>query len=82
MKGVEQIFMRKLYEYISVEQKKEVVKQLKQSLEQLNDELSKNEKVLSPFVNELLLDAKDKWTLEIEELELELEMKNHDKKHP
>ncbi|MEG6574598.1 MAG: hypothetical protein C6P37_05010 [Caldibacillus debilis] len=72
--------MRKLYEYISVEQKKEVVKQLKQSLEQLNDELSKNEKVLSPFVNELLLDAKDKWTLEIEELELE--MKNHDKKHP
>jgi len=74
--------MRKLYEYISVEQKKEVVKQLKQSLEQLNDELSKNEKVLSPFVNELLLDAKDKWTLEIEELELELEMKNHDKKHP
>lgn len=80
MKGVEQIFMRKLYEYISVEQKKEVVKQLKQSLEQLNDELSKNEKVLSPFVNELLLDAKDKWTLEIEELELE--MKNHDKKHP
>ncbi|REJ27294.1 hypothetical protein [Caldibacillus debilis] len=72
--------MRKLYEYISVEQKKEVVKQLKQSLEQLNDELSKNEKVLSPFVNELLLDAKDKWTLEIEELELE--KKNHDKKHP
>lgn len=72
--------MRKLYEYISVEQKKEVVKQIKQSLEQLNDELSKNEKVLSPFVNELLLDAKDKWTLEIEELELE--MKNHDKKHP
>ncbi|MCU9615018.1 hypothetical protein OEV98_15895 [Caldibacillus lycopersici] len=68
--------MRKLYEYISVEQKKEVIEKLKQSLEQLDGELSNNGDSFSPFVRQILLSTKDKWTLEIELLQNDIKDNN------
>ncbi|MCU9602733.1 hypothetical protein [Pallidibacillus thermolactis] len=42
--------MRKLYNYITIDQKKEVLKELQNSLSQLNDELEKNAHLFSPIV--------------------------------
>lgn len=64
--------MRKIYEYLTIEQKKEVIKRLKESLNQLNIELSNNNDSFSPLVKEILLDTKDRWSFEIEMLEREI----------
>jgi hypothetical protein len=61
--------MRKLYNYITIDQKKEVLKELQNSLSQLNDELEKNAHLFLPIVREILLDTKDRWRFEIEWLE-------------
>lgn len=60
--------MRKLYEYLTVEQKEEVITKLEESLKQLEIELTNNIDTYSPLVKEILLDTKDRWTFEIETL--------------
>lgn len=64
--------MRKIYEYLTVEQKKEVIEKLKESLKELDVELSTNGDSFSPLVKEILLDTKDRWLFEIEMLEKEI----------
>lgn len=64
--------MRKIYDYLTVEQKKETIKHLLQSLEQLNEELKNNGESFSPFIKEILLTTKDRWSLEIEELQYDI----------
>lgn len=64
--------MRKIYEFISIEQKKEVVEKLRVYLEKLEQELNQNKDIFSDFVSEILYSTRDKWTLELEELENEL----------
>lgn len=64
--------MRKLYDYLTVEQKKVVIEKLKESLKELDVELSTNGDSFSPLVKEILLDTKDRWGFEIEMLEKEI----------
>lgn len=67
--------MRKIYEYLSIEEKKEVVRRLKQDLIKLEQEISKNKSSFSSFICEVLYSTRDKWKLEIEELEREIRNK-------
>ena len=64
--------MRKIYEYLSIEEKKEVVGKLKQDLRKLEQEISQNKSSFSSFICEILYSTRDKWKLEIEELEHEI----------
>lgn len=64
--------MRKIYEFLSIEEKKEVVVRLKEDLKNLDQELINNRDSFSSFVMEILKDTRDKWQLEIDELELEI----------
>ncbi|WP_044748581.1 hypothetical protein [Bacillus alveayuensis] len=65
--------MRRIYEYLSVEEKKEVVKRLKKEREDLQKEINQNDNSFSPLVRQILNDTYDKWGLEIEELERDIE---------
>ncbi|MCZ0756208.1 hypothetical protein [Anoxybacillus sp. J5B_2022] len=67
--------MRKIYEYLSIEEKKEVVGKLKQDLRKLEQEISQNKSSFSSFICEILYSTRDKWKLEIEELEHEIKNK-------
>lgn len=42
------------------------------SLEQLNEELKNNGDLFSPFIKEILVTTKDRWKLEIEELQYDI----------
>ncbi|MGJ7036363.1 hypothetical protein [Anoxybacillus eryuanensis] len=64
--------MRKIYEYLSIEEKKEAVKRLKRDLIKLEQEISENKSSFSSFICEVLYSTRDKWRLEIEELEHEI----------
>ncbi len=64
--------MRRIYEFISIEEKKEVVEKLRVDLEKLEQEINQNKDNFSTFVREILYSTRDKWFLEIEELENEL----------
>ncbi|ASS88258.1 hypothetical protein ETC01_04315 [Geobacillus sp. NFOSA3] len=64
--------MRKIYEYISIDEKKEVVEKLKADLKELEQEINQNKDSFSKFVCEILYSTRDKWRLEIEELENEI----------
>ncbi|QHN48722.1 hypothetical protein EPB69_05000 [Geobacillus stearothermophilus] len=64
--------MRKIYEYLSIEEKKEAVKRLKRDLIKLEQEISENKNSFSSFICEVLYSTRDKWRLEIEELEHEI----------
>lgn len=64
--------MRKIYEYLSIEEKKEAVKRLKRDLIKLEQEISENKSSFSSFICEVLYSTRDKWKLEIEELEHEI----------
>ena len=64
--------MRKIYEYLSIEEKKEAVKRLKRDLIKLEQEISENKSSFSSFICEILYSTRDKWKLEIEELEHEI----------
>ncbi|MCZ0756965.1 hypothetical protein [Anoxybacillus sp. J5B_2022] len=64
--------MRKIYEYISIDEKKEVVEKLKADLKELEQEINQNKDSFSKFVCEILYSTRDKWHLEIEELENEI----------
>lgn len=64
--------MRKIYEYLSIEEKKEIVGKLKQDLRKLEQEISQNKSSFSSFICEILYSTRDKWKLEIEELEHEI----------
>ncbi|WP_235434243.1 hypothetical protein [Geobacillus stearothermophilus] len=60
------------YEYISIDEKKEVVEKLKADLKELEQEINQNKDSFSKFVCEILYSTRDKWLLEIEELENEI----------
>jgi hypothetical protein len=64
--------MRKIYEYISIEEKKEVLEKLKSDLKELEQEINQNKDSFSKFVCEILYSTRDNWLLEIEELENEI----------
>jgi uncharacterized protein YdhG (YjbR/CyaY superfamily) len=64
--------MRKIYEYISIDEKKEVVEKLKADLKELEQEINQNKDSFSKLVREILYSTRDKWHLEIEELENEI----------
>ena len=64
--------MKKIYEYISIDEKKEVVEKLKADLKQLEQEINQNKDSFSKLVCEILYSTRDKWRLEIEELENEI----------
>ncbi|MED3765229.1 hypothetical protein [Ureibacillus terrenus] len=63
--------MRKWYEYLTAEQKKEVITKLEESLKELEIELENYSDAFSPLVKEILLDTKDRWTFEMEMLKKE-----------
>jgi hypothetical protein len=60
--------MRKIYEYLSVDEKIEVIEKLKEDLNKLEREITQNQDCFSSFVREILYSTRDKWILEIEEL--------------
>lgn len=60
---------RLIYEYISVEEKKEVLKLLRMEKEELEKEMKKNMYSYPRVINQVLSDTLDKWRLEISELE-------------
>lgn len=61
--------MRKLYDYLTVQQKSEVVTSLKIEREELKQELNQNEEIYPRVVKQVLHDTLDKWDLEIYQLE-------------
>lgn len=64
--------MRKIYEYLSIDEKKEVVQKLKTNLKELEQEIIQNKDSFSKLVREILYSTRDKWNLEIKELENEI----------
>lgn len=68
--------MRKIYEYISIDEKKEVVEKLKADLKELEQEINQNKDSFSKFVCEILYSTRDKWNLEIKELENKIKAKS------
>ncbi len=64
--------MRKNYKFISIEEKKVVVEKLRADLKKLEQEINQNKGAFSDFVSEILYSTRDKWRLEIEELENEI----------
>lgn len=59
--------MRKIYEYLSIDEKKEVVQKLKTDLKELEQEIIQNKDSFSKLVREILYSTRDKWNLEIKE---------------
>ncbi|MGG1290994.1 hypothetical protein ABE218_06480 [Bacillus smithii] len=64
--------MRKIYEYLSIEEKKEAVETLREDLRKLKKETDQNQDSFSSFILEILYSTRDKWNLEMEELEAEI----------
>lgn len=69
--------MRRIYEYLSIDKKKIVVVKLKEEVSILDQELNQNGDIFSKFILEILHSTRDRWNLEIDELELEI--KNSEK---
>ncbi|MCF6136545.1 hypothetical protein [Pseudalkalibacillus berkeleyi] len=67
--------MRKIYDHISIGEKIELVEKLKKDLHKLEYEVTQNEDSISPFLRETLRSKRDKWRLEIAELEEEIKVK-------
>ncbi|MFB4211477.1 hypothetical protein ACE1TH_06105 [Shouchella sp. JSM 1781072] len=63
--------MRRIYDYLSIEQKIKVVAELKSDLQELVEELMQN-KEYTKLVRDILYSTKDSWTIEIHELEEEI----------
>ncbi|MFS0786678.1 hypothetical protein ABC345_09900 [Shouchella sp. 1P09AA] len=63
--------MRRIYDYLSIEQKIKVVAELKKDLQELGEELMQN-KEYTKLVRDILYSTKDSWTIEIHELEEEI----------
>ncbi|ANU28283.1 hypothetical protein [Planococcus versutus] len=61
--------MRRLYEYFTIEQKKEAVKKLELDKLELQKEINQNIDSYPRITREVLLHTLDSWNLEIEELE-------------
>lgn len=70
IKGFEN--MRKIYEYMTNDQKKEALLKLKAERIELQTELEKSKEDYPRVIREVLLHTLDAWQLEIDELELEL----------
>ncbi|MEK4221973.1 hypothetical protein N1I86_07975 [Bacillus sp. FSL W8-0116] len=70
--------MRKIYEYLSIEEKKEAVEKLREDLRKLKKEIDQNQDSFSSFILEILYSTRDKWNLEMEELEAEIKDKNNE----
>ncbi|MGA3602304.1 hypothetical protein [Lysinibacillus agricola] len=64
--------MRKIFEYLSNEKKTEAVEMLKKDLKKLDEEIAQNKNAYSEFIMEILYSTRDKWSLEISELETEI----------
>ncbi|MGG3987150.1 hypothetical protein [Bacillus smithii] len=69
--------MRKIYEYLSIDEKKEAVETLREDLRKLKKEIDQNQDSFSSFILEILYSTRDKWNLEMEELEAEIKNKNN-----
>ncbi|MED1489647.1 hypothetical protein [Bacillus smithii] len=67
--------MRKIYEYLSIEEKKEAVEKLREDIRKLKKEIDQNQDSFSSFILEILYSTRDKWNLEMEELEAEIKSK-------
>lgn len=61
--------LRRLYEYFTVDQKKEAMKKLEIDKLELQKEINQNIDSYPKIVREVLLHTLDSWKLEIEELE-------------
>ncbi|MEJ9151175.1 hypothetical protein [Bacillus smithii] len=70
--------MRKIYEYLSIKEKKEAVEKLREDLRKLKKEIDQNQDSFSSFILEILYSTRDKWNLEMEELEAEIKNKNNE----
>ena len=57
---------------MSIEQKKIFIELQKKEIEKLELELEHNAHLFSDFIREILIDIRDKWALEISELELDI----------
>ncbi|OEH91115.1 hypothetical protein [Bacillus solimangrovi] len=73
--------MRRIYQYLSIEEKVEIVEKLKEEVKKLEEEIRINQDAFSSFIMEILYSTKDKWNLEIDELSLEIESKNIESKN-
>jgi len=67
--------MRKIYEYLSIKEKKEAVEKLREDIRKLKKEIDQNQDSFSSFILEILYSTRDKWNLEMEELEAEIKNK-------
>ncbi|MFD0942687.1 hypothetical protein [Savagea faecisuis] len=67
---------RKIYEYMTIEQKQEALKLLKQDKEELSKEYKKAAKTYPKIVRQVISDTLDKWELEIDELSIDIENGN------
>ncbi|MGG4012291.1 hypothetical protein [Bacillus smithii] len=67
--------MRKIYEYLSIDEKKEAVETLREDLRKLKKEIDQNQDSFSSFILEILYSTRDKWNLEMEELEAGIKSK-------
>lgn len=67
---------RKIYEYMSIEQKQEALKLLKQDKEELSKEYKKAADTYPNIVRKVISDTLDKWVLEIDELSTDIENGN------
>lgn len=70
--------MRKIYEYLSIDEKKEAVEKLREDIRKLKKEIDQNQDSFSSFILEILYSTRDKWNLEMEELEAEIKNKNNE----
>jgi hypothetical protein len=68
--------MRKIYEYLSIDEKKEAVEKLREDLRKLKKEIDQNQDSFSSFILEILYSTRDKWNLEMEELEAGIKSKD------
>lgn len=67
---------RKIYEYMTIEQKQEALKLLKQDKEELSKEYKKAAKTYPKIVRQVISDTLDKWELDIDELSIDIENGN------
>ncbi|MGG4041107.1 hypothetical protein [Bacillus smithii] len=67
--------MRKIYEYLSIDEKKEAVEKLREDPRKLKKEIDQNQDSFSSFILEILYSTRDKWNLEMEELEAGIKSK-------
>ncbi|WP_413375876.1 hypothetical protein [Alkalihalobacillus sp. 1P02AB] len=63
---------RRIFEYMTVEQKKEAVLLLKKDRDELSSVFEETRGSYPTIVKQVIIDSLDKWELEIEELELDI----------